>query len=128
MQIGNRELIVVGDRLLIQPEDTEEKTKVGLYLPQTVKEKEPVQVGRVVATGPGTPIPNFGQDASEPWMEDADGNIRYMPMQARPGDHALFLKKEAVEVRYEEQHFLVVAQSSVLMLIRENDPHFHSHY
>ena len=57
MKIGNKRLIVVGDRVLIKQEDLEERTEVGLYLPQTVVEKEEVQSGRVVLTGPGIPLP-----------------------------------------------------------------------
>ena len=49
MRIGNKELVVIGDRVLIKREDLEERTKVGLYLPQTVVEKEDVQSGRILA-------------------------------------------------------------------------------
>ena len=48
MKIGNRRLFVIGDRVLIKQENLDERTEVGLYLPQTVIEKEEVQGGRVV--------------------------------------------------------------------------------
>src|SRR2546425_3288404 len=51
-----KRLIVVGDRVLIAPEEGEERTNVGLYLPPTAVETRQVQGGRIVATGPGTPI------------------------------------------------------------------------
>ena len=42
-------------------------------------------------------------------------------MQVKLGDYALFFKKAAVEVRYEGDTFLVVPQSAILILIRDND-------
>ncbi|MDQ8153321.1 MAG: co-chaperone GroES family protein, partial [Gemmatimonadota bacterium] len=48
-----KELIVVGDRVLVRVEDGEERTKVGLYLPATAVEGQQVQGGTIVATGPG---------------------------------------------------------------------------
>ena len=51
-----KRLIVVGDRVLIMPEEGEERTNVGLYLPQTALDSRQVQGGRIVATGPGTPM------------------------------------------------------------------------
>src|SRR2546426_3094853 len=51
-----KRLIVVGDRVLISPEEGEERTNVGLYLPPTALESRQVQGGRIIATGPGTPI------------------------------------------------------------------------
>ena len=72
---GNRELLVVGDRVLVHPEDTEQRTDVGLYLPQTVVEKEKVQAGRIVAVGPGIPVSAPGADEDEPWKQsEASGN------------------------------------------------------
>lgn len=118
MQIGNREILVVGDRILVKPDNPDDRTKVGLYLPQTVIEKDPVVSGRVVATGPGIPIPNFSSDSSEPWREMEKSKLRFIPVQAQVGDYALFLKKEAVEIEYQKEKFLVVPQSSVLLLIR----------
>ena len=42
-----RKLIVIGDRVLISPDEGDERTKVGLYLPQTVIDKDSVQSGRI---------------------------------------------------------------------------------
>src|SRR5213593_1830368 len=51
-----KRLIVVGDRVLIAPEEGEERINVGLYLPATALEGRQVQGGRIIATGPGTPM------------------------------------------------------------------------
>ena len=49
---NDKELIVVGDRVLVKCEDGEERTKVGLYLPSTALDSQAVQGGTIVATGP----------------------------------------------------------------------------
>ncbi len=59
----NKKLIVVGDRVLIRVEEGEERSKVGLYLPPTAVDSQAVQGGKIVATGPGLPMPDPG-DAS----------------------------------------------------------------
>ena len=121
MQIGSKEILVVGDRILVKPDNPDERTKVGLYLPQTVVEREPVQAGRVVATGPGVPVPNLSSDYGEPWQEHRHSPMRFIPLQAEVGDYALFLRKEAVEICYKNEQFLVIPQSALLLLIRDNE-------
>lgn len=120
MRVGNRELVVVGDRVLIKPDKPEDRTEVGLYLPQTAIEKEKVQSGYVVSVGPGMPVPEMGADEDEPWREP-EHKGRYIPMQAEVGDYALFVKKLAVEIRFENEVFLVVPQSAILALARDAD-------
>ena len=116
-----RKLIVVGDRVLIAPDEGEERTKVGLYLPQTVLDKESVQSGRIVETGPGTPLPDPNELGDEPWKA-SQPQMRHVPMQARSGDYAIFLKKAAVEIKYEGRPYLVVPQAAILVILRdEND-------
>ena len=120
MKKGNKRLVIVGDRVLIQQEELEERTEVGLYLPQTVVEKEEVQGGRIVSTGPGIPLaqPHDGDD--EPW-KSAPTEPRYLPLQAEVGDYALFLKKMAVEIKFEGEKYLIVPHSSILVLVREDE-------
>ena len=118
MKLGNRQLIVVGDRILIKQEELEQKTDVGLYLPQTVVEKEEVQGGRVVETGPGIPLPET-RDEEEPWKAN-ESEPRYLPMQVEIGDYALFLKKAAMEVKFDGEKYLIVSHSSILVLMRNN--------
>ena len=119
MKIGNRRLFVIGDRVLIKQKNLEERTDVGLYLPQTVIEKEEVQGGRVVLTGPGIPIPENHED-DEPW-KSVTKEPRYLPMQAEVDDYALFLKKVAVEIKFEGEKYLIVPHSSILVLIRDEE-------
>lgn len=115
-----KHLIVVGDRILIRPEEGEGRSKVGLYLPATAVDAQAVRGGTVVATGPGTPIsPPTDLDA-EPWRI-ASGEARYLPVQAASGDYAIFFRKAAVEITFEGETYLVVPQAAVLVLVRESE-------
>ena len=116
-QSGKR-LIVVGDRVLIEPEEGEERTKVGLYLPASAVDKQSVQGGRVLATGPGTPIGAPTELDEEPW-KIGSGEARYLPVQARVGDFAIFFRKASVEISFEGKVYLVVPQAAILTLVRD---------
>ncbi|MDE2996745.1 MAG: co-chaperone GroES family protein [Bacteroidota bacterium] len=113
------ELIMVGDRVLIAPDEGERKTNAGLVLPASVAESDRVRSGRVVSTGPGyfTPNPEFSE--GEPWSQHKDA-VRYLPLQARTGDHAFFLRKEAIEIQFEEKTFLIVPHGAILALHRND--------
>ena len=108
-----KHILVVGDRVLIKPRKHSEKTQSGLYLPPGVHEKEKVHTGYVM---PGYPIP-IPMEEPEPWKESEE-TIRYIPLQAKEGDLAIFLQREAYEVMYENEKFFIVPQSSILMLER----------
>ena len=123
MRKADKRLIVVGDRVLVKVEDGEERTKVGLYLPSTAIDSQAVQGGQIVATGPGQPMPDLTDTSDEPWRLPAGGarETRFVPMQARAGDYALFFRKAAVEITFENERFLVVPQHAILALVREDD-------
>jgi len=116
-----KKLIVVGDRVLVAPEEGEERTSVGLYLPPTAIDHQAVQSGRIVATGPGTPLSEPASLDDEPWRLTSR-ETRYVPMQAGIGDYALFFRKAAVEITFEGKHYLVVPQAAILVLVRSGDP------
>jgi chaperonin GroES len=113
-----KRLIVVGDRLLIAPEEGEERSRVGLYLPPSAVDAQAVQSGTVVAAGPGTPISAPTELGDEPW-KIGTGEARYLPVQARTGDYAIFFRRAAVEITFEGSRYLVVPQAAILVLIRE---------
>lgn len=113
-----KRLIVVGDRVLVAPQEGEERSKVGLYLPATALESRQVQGGRIVVTGPGTPVAEPASLDEEPWKIQGS-ELKYVPMQARIGDYALFFRKAAVEITFEGNAYLVVPQAAILILVRE---------
>lgn len=111
-------LHVIGDRVLIKPAKEESRTKSGLFLPPGYKEKEEVQSGYVVKVGPGYPIPDVGEDDDEAWKRTGKQQ-RYMPLQVRPGDMALFLQKGAVEIIYKDEKYFIVNQHNILLVERD---------
>ena len=113
-----KRLIVVGDRVLIRPKDPTDRTNSGLYLPPTVVDKEQVQSGYVIKVGPGYPIPSPTED--EPWKETEE-KVKYMPLQAQEGDIAIYLQRSAIELQYEGESYVILPQSSILMLERLED-------
>jgi len=114
-----KKLIVVGDRVLIRPKKSSDKTQSGLYLPPGVKEKEKVQSGYVIKTGPGYPIP-LPAEEDEPWKDKTE-EIKYIPLQAKEGDLAIFVQNGAVEVNYENEKLYIVPQASILLLERDEE-------
>ena len=109
---------VVGDRVLVKPRKESEKTDSGLYLPPGVREKEKVQYGYIVKSGPGYPIP-IAIENDQPWKTD-DEKIKYVPLQVKQGDLAVFLQGGAYEVIYQREKYFIVPQSSILMIERED--------
>lgn len=121
MEMKRKKLIVVGDRVLISPEEGEERSRVGLYLPPTAVDNQAVQGGTVVAAGPGTPISAPTELDDEPW-KISSGEARYLPVQAQVGDYAIFFRRAAVEITFEDNRYLVVPQAAILVLIRKPFP------
>jgi len=113
-----KKLIVIGDRVLVRPSKPDEQTASGLYLPPGVQEREKVQQGYIIKTGPGYAIPMPVDD--EPWKSE-DDQVKYVPLQAKEGDLAIFLLSGATEVMYENEKYFIVPQSAILMLEREEE-------
>jgi chaperonin GroES len=115
------QVIIVGDRVLIKPKSQKERTKSGLFLPPGVQEKERVQEGYIMKVGPGYPVAaDYGLD-EEVWQQDGQEEVRYIPLQARPGDLAIYLQRDAIEIIYHEERYFIVPQSAILMLVRDED-------
>src|SRR5256884_9919751 len=116
-----KRLIVVGDRVLITPEEGEERTNVGLYLPPTAVDSRQVQGGRIIATGPGTPMTEPASMDDEPWKIQGP-DVKYLPRQAGVGDYALFFRKAGVEFTCEGPKYPDVPQAANLVLVRYRTP------
>ena len=113
-----RKLVIIGDRVLIRPSVPNQRTESGLYLPPGVQEKEKVQQGYIIKTGPGYAIPMPVED--EPWKSE-DDKIKYVPLQAKEGDLAIFLVHGATEIIYQNEKYFIVPQQAILMIEREED-------
>jgi len=86
----------MGDRVLIKPIEREEKTKSGIVLPDTAKEKP--QEGEVIAVGPGK-------------LSD-DG--KRLPMDIKKGDTVIYAKYAGTEVKVEEEDLMILRESDIL--------------
>ncbi|SFQ55103.1 co-chaperone GroES [Parafilimonas terrae] len=113
-----KKLIIIGDRILIRPSKPNERTSSGLYLPPGIHEKEKVQQGYIIKTGPGYAIPLPVEN--EPWQSEEE-QVKYIPLQAKEGDLAIFLLSGATEVMYEGEKYFIVPQSAILMLERDEE-------
>ena len=90
----------LGDRLVIEPIEQEEKTASGIVLPETAKEKP--QEGTVIAVGPG--------------HRDEDGDR--LPMDVSEGDRVLYAKYAGTEVKLEgDKKVLILKESDVLAIL-----------
>ena len=119
MKSTNKQVLVVGDRVLIRPDTGESKSPAGLYLPPSVIEKQEVRGGTVVEVGPGIPLGSPDTSFDEPW-KDKRSDVKYIPTQAEIGDYALFLGKASIEIKIENKDYLIVSQSAILILIRDD--------
>ena len=119
MRLGKRKIIVIGDRILIKPDENSEKTPAGLYLPPTVQDKEDVWGGIVTDVGPGMTISDPNNIEEEPWKTSSE-NYKFIPTQVEIGDYALFLKKASVELKLDNKKYLILPQSAILVVIRAN--------
>ena len=87
----------MGDRLLVKPMQLEEKTKSGIYLPDTAKEKP--QEGKVIAVGPGR-------------MTD-DGKTRITP-EVEVCDIIIYTKYGGSEIKIDGEEFIIMRESDIL--------------
>jgi chaperonin GroES len=89
----------LSDRIIIKPSPAEEKTRGGIILPDTAKEK-PV-IGEVVAVGPG--------------RKSDDGKI--VPMEVKAGDKVLYGKYSGTEVTIDGQEYLIMRESDIFAIV-----------
>lgn len=91
----------LGDRILVKPLEAEEKTKGGIILPDTAKEKP--QEGRVVAVGNGKVL--------------EDGKIK--PLEVKPGDRILYGKYSGTEIKLKDEEHLIIREEDILAIIAD---------
>jgi len=86
----------LADRLVVKPIEAEEKTKAGIYLPDTAKEKP--QEGEVVAVGPGR-------------LSD-DG--KRIAMDIKVGDIVIYAKYGGTEIKVDDEEYMILRESDIL--------------
>lgn len=118
--LGKKHLLVVGDRILVSPMSAGERTHTGLYLPDSAAEGKKVSGGWVEAVGPGYPVSSSSGIEEEPWKQGGGVRLQFIPLQARKGDFAMYVRNSAFELALEGKKFFVVPYSAVLALLRED--------
>lgn len=91
----------LGDRVIVKPLEVEEKTKGGIILPDTAKEK-PMQ-GEVIAVGPG--------------KRSENGELQ--PMDVKVGDRVLYGKYSGTEVKIDDVEYLILRENDILAVIEK---------
>ena len=86
----------LADRLVVKPIEVEEKTKTGIYLPDTAKEKP--QEGKVVAAGPG----RLSEDGKR------------IAMEVKVGDIVVYSKYGGTEIKVEDEELIILRESDIL--------------
>ncbi|MBH8599547.1 MULTISPECIES: co-chaperone GroES [unclassified Thermoactinomyces] len=89
----------LGDRVVLEPVEKEEKTASGIVLPETAKEKP--QEGRIVAVGTGR-------------IDEKGSRI---PLEVKEGDLVIFSKYAGTEVKYGEKEYLILRESDILAIV-----------
>lgn len=91
----------LGDRVVVEPMEQEEKTASGIILPETAKEKP--QKGVIIAAGPG----RYGEEDER------------VPMDVKVGDHVLYAKYAGTEVKINDKKLLILKESDILAIVEE---------
>jgi co-chaperonin GroES (HSP10) len=108
---------MVGDKVLIKPKSPQSRTKSGLYLPPTVQQGEKIQSGYIIKAGPGYPLPSHTEE-TEVWKKKEE-EIHYLPLQVREGDLAVYLQNATFEIVFNDETYIIVPHSAILMLVRD---------
>jgi len=95
------QIVPLGDRILVKPLEAEEKTKGGIILPDTAKEKP--QEGKVVAVGKGKVL--------------EDGRVQ--PLEVKPQDTILYGKYSGTEIKLNGEEHLIIREDDVLAIIKD---------
>ena len=116
-----KNIVIIGDRILIKPLEASNKTGSGLYLPPSVKERDAVHTGLVVKVGPGYPIP-ANRDPDEFFKNENSDPINYVPLQVKEGDEALYLHAGGYEIEINNESYVIVGQNAILLVMRSDIP------
>lgn len=96
-----KELAPLGDRVVVEPSEREERTASGIVLPDTAKEKP--QEGKIVAAGPGT----VGKDGKR------------VKLEVKVGDTVLYAKYSGTEVKQDGKELLILSERDILAVINK---------
>jgi len=100
--MGDFRIRPLGDRVVVKPMEREERTKGGIFLPDTASKERPME-GTVLAVGEG--------------RRDDSGKL--IPMNVKPGDKVLFAKYSGTEFKIDDVEYLILSEKYVLGIIQD---------
>lgn len=89
----------LGDRIVIQPKKAEEKTKSGIYLPETASKEKPIS-GVVIAVGSGK----------------TNENGTKTPPEVKVGDNVIYSEYAGTEIKVNDEKYLIVREDDILAI------------
>ncbi|PMP75438.1 MAG: co-chaperone GroES [Chloroflexus aggregans] len=92
----------LGDRVVVKPVEREEKTKTGIFLPDTASKERPME-GTVLAVGEG--------------RRDDDGKL--IPMSVKVGDRVIFAKYSGTEFKLDDVEYLILSEKDILGIVQQ---------
>jgi len=92
----------LGDRVVLKPADREEKTKGGIFLPDTASKERPME-GTIMAAGEG--------------RRDDSGKL--IALTVKVGDKVLFAKYSGTEFKIDDVEYLILAEKDILGIIQD---------
>ena len=99
--MSKKEIVPLGDRVLVKPMEKEKKTKSGIIIPDTVDKERP-EMGKIIAVGEGK-ITDEG---------------KVIPIKVKVGNTVLFTKYGPDEVKIDDEEYLIVSESNILAIIK----------
>ena len=88
----------LSDRVIIEPQEAEQKTRSGIVLPDSAQEKP--QIGKIINIGPGK-------------VSD-EGKL--IPMTVKPGDMVIYPKYGGTEIKVDNKEYLIVRENDILAI------------
>jgi len=92
----------LGDRVVVKLVEREEKTKAGIFLPDTASKERPME-GTVLAVGEGR----------------RDDNGKLIPMNVKVGDRVIFAKYSGTEFKLDDVEYLILSEKDILGIVQE---------
>lgn len=92
----------LGDRVVVKPVEREEKTKTGIFLPDTASKERPME-GTVLAVGEGR----------------RDDNGKLVPMNVKAGDKVIFAKYSGTEFKVDDVEYLILSEKDILGIVQD---------
>jgi chaperonin GroES len=99
--MASKNLKPLGDRVIVEPTEKDQKTASGIILPETAKEKP--QEGTVLAAGPGR----------------TDDEGKRIAMDVKVGDVVLYAKYAGAEIKIDDQKLLILKESDILAIVEK---------